>query len=49
MGKAHAAKIRYDDGAAVREILRKRNPHIAGLAVAVQQNDGRSRTSDADV
>ena len=46
-GEAHAAEVRDDHGLVASQILCKRHPHVAGLAIAVQQQNCWSRASDA--
>ena len=47
--KPHAAKIRRDDRVILHEHRGERRPHVAGIAEAVQQEDGRTLAADAHV
>ena len=38
--QAHAAQVRHDHRVVARQVGRQRRPHVAGLAIAVQQHDG---------
>ena len=46
-GEAHAAQVRHDDGVVARKIGGHRRPHVARLAIAVQQHDGRALPAEA--
>ena len=48
-GQAHAAQVRHDDEVVTREIGRERCPHVAGLAIAVQEHDSGAGAAHADV
>ena len=48
-GQAEAAQVRHHDGMVAREILGHRRPHVAGLAIAVQQDDRRTLAADANM
>ena len=41
------AQVRHDDGVIARKIGRHRRPHVAGLAIAVQQDDSRPAAAGA--
>ena len=47
--QAEAAQIGHDHGVVAGKVVGHRRPHVAGFAVTVQQDDGRSRAADADV
>lgn len=47
--EAHAAQIRHDYRVIVHEVSAKLCPHVAGIAKAVDQDDGRPLTADAHV
>jgi hypothetical protein len=49
LGKAHAAKIRHDYGVIAHELCGQWRPHVAGLAVAVQQHHSRACAADPHV
>ena len=44
--QTQAAQVRHDHGVVAREIDGHRRPHVAGLAVAVQQHDRRSASAE---
>src|SRR4051794_32671616 len=46
-GEPHPAQIRRDHCSAVGEVRRKRHPHVAGFAVAVEQQDSRPLAADS--
>ena len=48
-GEAHAAQVGHDHRVVAREIAGQRRPHVAGLAIAVQQHDRRAVAADADM
>ncbi|MCY1170511.1 hypothetical protein D9M73_105860 [compost metagenome] len=48
-GQAHAAQVGHDHRVIAGEIGGERHPHVAGVAIAVQQHDRRSRTTNADM
>ncbi len=48
-GEAHAAQIGDDHGMARGQLRGERRPHVAGIGKAVQHDDGRTRTANADV
>ena len=43
----HATQVRHDDGVVAHEVDGHRRPHVAGLAVAVQKNDGGPGSAEA--
>jgi hypothetical protein len=45
--EAHTAQIGNDHRAIAHQIVGQRHPHVAGLAIAVQRHDCRSRATDA--
>jgi hypothetical protein len=47
--QAQSAQIGDQDGMIAREVGGHRRPHVAGLAITVQQNDGRPRSARAHV
>jgi hypothetical protein len=50
MGRqAHAAQVGNDDGVIADQRVRERHPHVAGVAEAVEKQDGRSFAANADV
>ena len=46
-GEAHAAQVRHDHGVVARQVGRQRRPHVAGLAIAVQQDYRRPGAAEA--
>src|SRR5947208_2017420 len=46
-GEPHTAEIRDDHPVIADQVFCKRHPHVAGLAVAVQQHDCRPQPPDA--
>src|SRR5471032_2561127 len=48
-GQAHAAQVGYHDRVVARQFGRHRRPHVAGVAEAVYQHDGRAAAADAHV
>ena len=48
-GEPHAAQVGNDHRVIARQVFGKRHPHVAGLAIAVQQNDRGSRAADAHI
>jgi hypothetical protein len=47
--QSHAAKIGNDDGEVRHQRLRERHPHVAGVAEAVNQDDGGTVPAQADM
>jgi hypothetical protein len=47
--QAEAAQVRNDHGVIACQVDGKRSPHVAGFAIAVQQNDRRPGAARADV
>ena len=47
--QAEAAQVGNDDRVVAHQIGRHRRPHVAGLAIAVQQHDRRPLAADANV
>ena len=47
--EAHAAQVGDDDGVILDQPRGERRPHVAGVAEAVEQQDGRPMAADADV
>jgi hypothetical protein len=48
-GEAHAAQVGHDDRVVAGQIFGQRAPHVAGLAIAVQQQHGRAGAAGADM
>ena len=47
--QAHAPQVRRDDRVIAHQFRGERRPHVAGIAVAVQQHDRRARAADPDM
>jgi hypothetical protein len=47
--QAHTEQVGDDDGVVFHQNLSERNPHVAGVAKPVQQQDRRAMTTDPDV
>ena len=48
-GETHAAQVRHDDRVITDKVGRKRLPHVAGLAITMQQHHSRPLAADADM
>ncbi len=48
-GKPHAAQVRRDHRVVAHEIGRQRRPHVAGVAIAMDQHHGRACAANADM
>jgi len=47
--QAHAAQVGNDDGVILVKRARRRRPHVAGVAEAMQQHDRRTFAADPDM
>jgi len=48
-GQAHAPQVRRDDRVIAHQFRRERRPHVARIAIAVQQHDRRAGAADPDM